>query len=65
MSHASLLLIPKTMQGKEPLRRILMGKLIPLPSEITENMTSYEPPVEIAVDKVTRNFKILYAIGRK
>jgi hypothetical protein len=42
-----------------------MGRLVPLPSEITENMTSYEPPVEIAADKVTRDFKILYAVGRK
>ena len=47
------------------LKIIFMGKLIPLPPEITENITSYEPPVEIAAAKVTRNFKILYALGKK
>jgi hypothetical protein len=58
-------LIPKTMKRKEFLKRIFFGKLIPLPPEITEDMAPYEPPVEIPVDKVTRDFKILYAIGKK
>jgi len=61
----ALHLIPKTMKGKEFLKRIFFGKLIPLPPEITEGMADYEPPVEISVDKVTRDFKILYAIGKK
>jgi len=42
-----------------------MGKLISLPPEISEGMADYEPPAEIAPDKVNRDFKILYAIGRK
>jgi len=28
-------------------------------------MADYEPPVEIPVDKVNKEFKILYAIGKK
>jgi hypothetical protein len=42
-----------------------MGKLIPLPNEITEGLADYDPPVEISVDKVNRDFKILYAVGKK
>jgi hypothetical protein len=53
------------MKGKEFLKRIFFGKLISLPPEITEDMAPYEPPVEIPADKVTRDFKILYAIGKK
>jgi hypothetical protein len=42
-----------------------MGKLVPLPEEITEGMADYEPPVEIPTDKVNKDFKILYAVGKK
>jgi len=42
-----------------------MGKLVPLPPEITEGMAPYEPPVEIPADKMNRGFKILYAVGKK
>jgi hypothetical protein len=42
-----------------------MGKLISLPAEITENIAPYEPPIEIPPDKATRDYKILYAIGKK
>ena len=58
-------LIPKTMKGKEFLKRVLFGKLIPLPPEIKEGMADYDPPVELPVDKVNRDFKILYAVGKK
>ena len=61
----ALHLIPKTMKGKELLKRIFFGKLIPLPPEITEGMADYDPPVELPVDKVNRDFKILYAVGKK
>ena len=47
------------------MKRIFIGKLIALPEENTEGVGEYEPPVEIPVDKLTRDFKILYAIGKK
>jgi len=58
-------LIPGSLKGRAYLKRIFMGKLISLPSEITEGMAPYEPPVEIPVDKATRDYKILYALGKK
>ena len=42
-----------------------MAKLIPLPPEAYEGMAPYEPPVEIPPDKICRDFKIIYAVGRK
>jgi hypothetical protein len=42
-----------------------MGKLIPLPHEITEGMAPYEAPKAIPPDEVTKGFKILYAVGKK
>jgi len=32
------------MKGKEFLKRIFMGKLVPLPPEITDGMAEYTPP---------------------
>jgi len=42
-----------------------MGKLVPLPPEVYEDMAPYEPPVEISPDNICRDFKIIYAVGRK
>jgi hypothetical protein len=42
-----------------------VGRLVPLPPEITEGMTDYEPPVEIPPDREWKEFKILYAVGKK
>jgi len=58
-------LIPGSLKTRAYLKRVFMGRLISLPNEITEGMADYDPPVEISVDKVTRDFKILYAIGKK
>jgi len=65
MSRAFLHLVPKIMQAKEPLKRIFMGRLIPLSLEITEGMADYEPPIEIPPDRANKGYKLLYAIGRK
>jgi SAM-dependent methyltransferase len=64
-SAAKFNLIPGSLKGRVYLKRIFMGKLIPLPHEITEGMTDYEPPIEIPIDKVNKDFKILYAVGKK
>jgi len=58
-------LIPGSLKARAYLKRIFMGKLVPLPDEITEGMAPYEPPVEIPSDRECKEFKILYAIGKK
>ena len=58
-------LIPGSLKGRTYLKRIFMGKLIPLPHEVTEGMAQYEAPGEIPPDRVTKDFKILYAVAKK
>jgi len=58
-------LIPGSLKGRAYLKRIFMGKLVPLPHEVTEGMSQYEAPIEISVDKVNKDFKILYAVAKK
>jgi ubiquinone/menaquinone biosynthesis C-methylase UbiE len=58
-------LIPGSLKARAYLKRIFMGKLIPLPHEIEEGIASYEPPIEIPPDRECKEFKILYAIGKK
>ena len=58
-------LIPGSLKGRAYLKKIFMGKLTPLPSEVYEGMASYEPQIEIPPDRECKDFKILYAIGRK
>ena len=60
----ALHLIPKTMKGKEFLKRIFFGKLVPLPHEITEGMAEYIPPTSIPHDSPNSEYKVIYAVAR-
>lgn len=64
-SAVKLHLIPGTLKTRSYLKRIFMGKLISLPNEITDGMSPYEPPVEIPADRKCKEYKILYAVGKK
>ena len=64
-SAVKLNLIPGSLKARAYLKRIFMGKLVPLPHEITEGMAHYAQPVEIPADQTTKSFKILYAVGKK
>ena len=56
-------LIPKTMRGREPLRRFFLGPLVPVPAEIHDGMSPYDEPQPIT-EATDRQFKILYAVAR-
>lgn len=58
-------LIPKTMKGKEILKRLFFGKLRSLPPEITDDMAAYISPVVIQSEMAIPYFKVLFAVGRK
>ena len=60
-----LRLIPKTMKGKEILKRIIFGPLVPLPLEVHEGMATYYPLVTIEDSTPVSRFKVLYATGTK
>jgi len=58
-------LIPGSLKARAYLKRIFIGKLIPLPNEIYEGIADYTEPVLIPVDKLNKEFKIIYAVARK
>jgi len=58
-------LIPGSLKARAYLKRIFMGRLHPLPEEISEDMTPYEEPVPIPSESITQDFKIIYAVARK
>jgi ubiquinone/menaquinone biosynthesis C-methylase UbiE len=53
-------LIPKTMGGKKLLKRLLFGKLIPMPAELTPEMTAYAPPQLLAAGRADTGHKVIY-----
>ncbi|HEX5038151.1 MAG TPA: class I SAM-dependent methyltransferase [bacterium] len=53
-------LMPKTMRGKQFLKRIFLGKLSPLPSEIKDGMAEYRPPVPVDTCGAVDGFKVLF-----
>lgn len=58
-------LIPGSLKARAYLKRIFMGRLVPLPAEVYEGMTLYEAPGPILVDKINKNFKIIYVVATK
>jgi ubiquinone/menaquinone biosynthesis C-methylase UbiE len=58
-----LRLIPKTMKGKERLKRLFFGELNPLPSEITDGMAEYVRPVSVRHDTRNTQYKVLFAVS--
>jgi ubiquinone/menaquinone biosynthesis C-methylase UbiE len=57
--------IPKTMKGKEVLKRIFFGKLVDSPAEIYDGMAPLAPPVEIDACGPNRVHRVLYCVGKR
>jgi ubiquinone/menaquinone biosynthesis C-methylase UbiE len=60
----ALHLMPKTMRGKELLKRLFLGRLTDFPPEVDEGTGAYDEPVRIAPGQDTPDYKVLYAVGR-
>ncbi len=60
----SMHLIPKTMKGKELLKRLFFGELIPIPAEVEENGYHFQKPVLIPYNSPNSTHKVLYAVAR-
>ena len=60
----SLHLIPKTMKGKEFLKRVFYGRLAQLKGEIEEGISEYFPPVPIPCDAPNFEYKVIYVVAR-
>jgi ubiquinone/menaquinone biosynthesis C-methylase UbiE len=60
----SLGLMPKTMQGKKLLKRLVFGRLLPMPAEISDSTCEYEAPTPLKKGVPTRDFKVIYCASR-
>jgi SAM-dependent methyltransferase len=59
----NLNLMPRTMKGKELLKRIFFGQLHEIPSELSDGLVGYDDIHPIPSDADNSGFKIIYAIG--
>jgi ubiquinone/menaquinone biosynthesis C-methylase UbiE len=59
----ALHLIPKTMKGKEKIKRIFFGELKTLPSEIKEGDAEYLLPVKISSFPSDIQYKVIFAVA--
>ena len=59
----ALHLIPKTMKGKEFLKRMFFGKLIPLPAEVDDEVAEYSDPRPICCRYPNTQYKVLYGVA--
>jgi SAM-dependent methyltransferase len=57
-------LIPKTMGGKEWLKRLVYGKLAPMPRELTEETGQVRETIVYPSGQPVTGYRVLYAIGR-
>ncbi|MCB1737073.1 MAG: class I SAM-dependent methyltransferase [Gammaproteobacteria bacterium] len=53
-------LMPKTMAGKKLLKRLVFGKLIPMPAEVRADMFPFEPPLVLPDDRPDTQHKVIY-----
>lgn len=58
-------LIPRTMRGKELLKRLIFGKLVPFPAAVSDAMGTRNDPVALADPAATAGVKVIYAVARK
>lgn len=56
-------LVPKTMRGKRLLKRLFLGRLVPFPAELREEMAPYREPVALGGTGRVGGYKVLYAVG--
>jgi ubiquinone/menaquinone biosynthesis C-methylase UbiE len=58
-------MIPRTMKGKQWLKRLFYGQLAPLEREVHEQMAPLEPLIELPPGGDTHLYKVLYAVARR
>jgi SAM-dependent methyltransferase len=61
---SKLNLVPKTMRGKQFLKRIFFGKLQPMPAEVCDGMAPVQPPAPISGDKPDTQHRVLHCVAR-
>lgn len=57
--------MPKTMAGKKIFKRLVFGKLVPLPPELTDGMGLPQDPTPISLHEKDTSHKVLFAVATK
>ncbi|MBP8116149.1 MAG: class I SAM-dependent methyltransferase [Nitrospira sp.] len=57
-------LIPSTMEGKQLLKRLFLGCLVPFPNVVEDGMAAYVPPQSIPCDRPVGDYKVLFVVAR-
>ena len=58
-------LIPSSMNGKRLIKRLVFGKLVHMPVELTSDVAIYQEPVPISSDKPDTRHQVLYCIAKR
>jgi len=58
-------LVPRTMRGKELLKKLFYGRLVQVPPSLTEVTHAIEPLVPIEKDSTAAQFRVVYAFARR
>jgi hypothetical protein len=58
-------LVPRTMQGKALLRRMLFGPLARMPQDLSQLDLPYTAPAPIAGSQLDRSHRFLYAVAKR
>ena len=58
-------MIPGSLRMRSYFKRMFIGEVAPLPEKVYENMSTFEEPREITLDKENGYFKIIYAVAEK
>lgn len=58
-------IIPGSLKAREYLKRVFIGNLEPIPSEVHDGMASYVNPIVINNESSAAQYKIIYAVMRK
>ncbi|HLW71930.1 MAG TPA: class I SAM-dependent methyltransferase [Candidatus Binataceae bacterium] len=57
-------LMPKTMKGKQLLKRLFMGRLVEAPTELEGDTGTVEELSPLALDQPAKAYKVIFAVGR-
>lgn len=53
-------MMPKTMDRKKLFKRLVFGKLVRMPEELTPDLAAYSPPTPIPAGAADRTYRIIY-----
>jgi SAM-dependent methyltransferase len=56
-------LMPRTLKGRERLKRMIYGELLPIPPDIGTDCSSYTAPRPIAADRPDEQYRVLFAVS--